>query len=260
MRPPFSVVLFLALLIGSAVSTCGIGSSAAEDPTGEQDESSGSDEGADEGAAEDEEGPAAGDEEEPAAEDAEEPPPPEGNQLAGQAKAAMCAGCHGMDGNSMNPAWPKLAGQRAVQLSKQLHDFKAGVRSDPMMGGVVAGLEEQDIADLAEWFSVQTIRPGTPVSDKLDIGETLFRWGRDEDEIAACGSCHNRRGQGFDKGIPGGIPAIGGQHAVYSLNQLNAFREGRRTNDWNGVMRAITNKLEPEELEAIAQYMTGLDP
>ena len=258
----------VALLTGLLVSFTQLGRTVAADPASEPD-SSGAEDGTgpepseDGGAEASEEGTIVGPEAEEDNEEGgptDEPPPAEGNRLAGQAKAAMCAGCHGMDGNSMNPAWPKLAGQRAVQLRKQLYDFKSGDRSDPMMGGVVAGLEDSDIADLAEWFASQTIQAGTPVSDQLALGEQLFRWGRDEDEVAACGSCHNRRGEGFERGIPGGVPAVGGQHAVYSLNQINAFREGRRTNDWNGVMKAITNKLEPEELEAIAQYMAGLEP
>ena len=194
----------------------------------------------------------------PAAQGLQGAEPVIGDPQAGMTKATICAGCHGLDGNSFNPLWPKLAGQQPSQTLKQLMDFKESRRSDPMMTGVVAALTDQDMSDIAVWYASQKILSAGPDPEQAKRGEELYRYGRSEDGIIACGSCHNSGGQGYAGGIPGGIPAVGGQHAPYALKQLVSFKNGARNNDWNGVMANITAKLDEEELKALAEYMSGL--
>jgi cytochrome c553 len=151
----------------------------------------------------------------------------QGDAAAGQAKSALCATCHGADGNSALAVNPKLAGQNASYLMKQLTDYKSGARVNPTMAAMAAGLSD----------------------------ESLYRGGNSELSVAACSACHSPSGSGNG---PAGFPALGGQHPEYTLIQLKAFRAGERANDDNAMMRSIVERLTDKELEALASYVSGL--
>lgn len=174
---------------------------------------------------------------------------------AGQAKSALCASCHGNDGNSALAINPKLAGQNAAYIVKQLMDFKSGVRADPIMAAMVLSLSEQDMQDIAAWYSSQTVSLRGENPDSLELGETLYRAGNQEIAVAACSACHSPTGQG---NAPAGFPSLSGQHAEYTLKQLKSFRTGERANDSNAMMRTIVERFTDKELEALASYVSGL--
>lgn len=181
-----------------------------------------------------------------------------GDPALGKAKSAACAGCHGADGNSTNPEWPKLAGQHAGYLAKQLHDFKKGTeRSNALMAGQVAGLSEDDMQNLAAYFSQQTMKIGTTDKDKLALGQKIFRAGNPSSGVAACMGCHGPTGMGNPAAK---FPRLAGQHAKYVVNQLKAFRSGERSNDAGQMMRNIASKMTDEEIAAVASYVEGLHP
>jgi len=179
----------------------------------------------------------------------------QGDAAAGQAKSALCATCHGADGNSAIAMNPKLAGQNASYLVKQLNDYKSGARVNATMAAMAAGLSNEDIADIAAWYSSQqpTLQGADPAS--LELGASLYRGGNEELSIAACSACHSPSGQGNG---PAGFPALGGQHPEYTLLQLKAFRSGERANDNSAMMRTIVERLTDSELEALANYVSGL--
>lgn len=182
----------------------------------------------------------------------------EADPQAGATKAMSCAGCHGMDGNAVVPIWPKLAGQRADYIAKQLHDFKAARRSDPTMNAMAAPLSDQDIEDLAAHFEQQA-RTVAPVDAELAaIGEQLFLIGAPERNLPPCQSCHGAEAEGFH--VNGGFPALAGQHPDYIVKQLTSFRSESRGNDWNGSMRYVAKQLTDDEIRALAAYLAGVDP
>lgn len=178
-----------------------------------------------------------------------------GDIAAGAKKAQTCAACHGQDGNSANPVWPSLAGQHAEYILKQLKDFKDGGRENPQMSPMAAGLSEQDMQDIAAYFSGQKIKPGTADPALVELGQTLYLAGNMESGVPACFSCHGPAGRGNPTA---GYPAVNGQHAAYSQAQLQAFREGTRTNDKDEIMRAIVGRLTMDEIKAVSAYMQGL--
>ena len=180
----------------------------------------------------------------------------QGDAAAGQAKAALCAACHGIDGNSAIATNPKLAGQNSNYLVKQLKDFKSGARPGPIMSAMVLALTDQDMQDIAAWFASQevTLLGADPAS--LELAETLYRAGNNELSVAACSACHSPTGQG---NAPAGFPALSGQHAEYTLQQLKDFRSGVRQNDDEAVMRTLVERLTDKELEALASYVSGLN-
>jgi cytochrome c553 len=179
-----------------------------------------------------------------------------GDIAAGKAKSATCAGCHGVDGNSANPEWPKLAGQHADYLEKQLHDFKAGAeRSNAMMAPMVASLSEQDMADLAAYYSAQTLQVGAADESLVERGEKIYRGGNPVTGVAACIACHGPAGAGNPAA---NFPALSGQHAKYVENQLYAFKKGDRSNDAGKMMRNTAAKMTAEEIEAVSSYVQGL--
>lgn len=188
-----------------------------------------------------------------------------GDAEAGKSKAAACAACHGPDGNSPTGQYPNLAGQGAPYLVKQLQDFKAGRRDNAIMKGMAANLSEQDMEDLAAYFSQQKVRTGQADPKLVDQGEKLFRGGDLDKGIPACSGCHNPGGQGVDAAR---FPALAGQHPEYVEAQLRAFRAaGRgdmgdnvtvRANDPNRMMRMIAAKLSDQQIAAVASYVSGL--
>lgn len=180
----------------------------------------------------------------------------QGDAAAGQAKSALCGSCHGVDGNSPLAMNPKLAGQSARYMVKQLQDFKSGARAGATMAAMVLSLSDQDMEDLAAWYSSQqpTIQGADPES--IELAERLYRAGNSEIEVAACSACHSPTGKG---NAPAGFPLLSGQHAEYTLQQLKDFRSGARENDGSAMMRTVVERLTDKELEALASYVSGLN-
>jgi len=178
-----------------------------------------------------------------------------GDAAKGKEKAVPCAACHGPDGNSVNPDWPKIAGQHATYIMKQIKDFKAGSRKDNLMTAQAAPLKDEDIADLAAYFSSQKASLGTAAADKVALGEKIYRGGNKETGVAACMACHGPSGAGIGEAK---FPAINGQHAKYLAKALRDFRSGARANDPNNMMRDVVARMTDEEIEAVAQYVQGL--
>ena len=179
----------------------------------------------------------------------------QGDAAVGQSKAALCATCHGAEGNSEFPMNPKLAGQNATYLTKQLMDYKSGVRSNPTMSAMVLNLSEQDMQVISAWYSSQqaTLQGADPKF--VELGESLYRAGIKELAVPACSACHSPTGRG---NAPAGFPSLGGQHAEYTLQQLRDFRAGVRQNDESSMMRMVVERLTDRELEALASYVSGL--
>src|SRR5690625_4471413 len=149
-----------------------------------------------------------------------------GNIDAGTGMAAGCACCHGADGNSINPQFPKLAGQNAGYIYQQLQLFQSGERHSLIMASVIGLLSEQDMKNLAAYFAAQDIKPGEASStERAKAGAAIYQKGKPEEEVAACSSCHGPAGLGNEAA---GFPRIAGQHSVYLEKELNAFRGGTR--------------------------------
>lgn len=179
-----------------------------------------------------------------------------GDAAAGQTKAAVCGACHGPDGNSMAPNFPKLAGQGNRYLLKQLNDIKSGKRVVLEMTGLLTNLQDQDLADIAAYFSSQKGSVGAADPKLVAAGEALFRGGKLDQGMPACTGCHSPNGVGNPAA---GFPHLGGQHAAYVTKQLTAFREGDRTNDGDTmVMRSIASKLSNKDIAALSAYIQGL--
>lgn len=179
-----------------------------------------------------------------------------GDAAAGKTKAMTCGACHGMDGNSMIPTFPKLAGQHASYIEKQLAQFKAGERTDPTMSGMAAPLSAQDSADLAAFFSSQKKVVGAPADMEMAAaGKKLYEGGDAAKGISACMACHGPSGAGN----PGaGFPALSGQHTMYVSKALNDFRSGTRTTDPQKMMRDVAVKMSDADIAAVAEYIAGL--
>jgi len=181
-----------------------------------------------------------------------------GDAAAGEAKAAVCGACHGLDGNSADPLNPKLAGQNERYIARQLKLFKSGQRQSPVMQPLAAALSPQDMRDLGAFFATKSIMPGTGDEAFKDAGQGLFRGGSLEAGVPACMACHGPAG----RGNPGAAyPSIGGQHADYTKARLLAFREGLvlgSGDDANSVMAAVSANLSDDDIEALASYVEGL--
>ncbi len=180
----------------------------------------------------------------------------DGDAAAGQAKSALCGSCHGTDGNSPLAMNPKLAGQNASYIVKQLKDFKSGDRPGQTMSAMVLALSEQDMEDIAAWYASQEVTVGGADPATLELAESLYRAGNSDLSIVACSACHSPTGQG---NAPAGFPALSGQHAEYTLQQLKDFRSGTRANDTSSMMRTVVERLTDKELEALASYVSGLN-
>ena len=181
----------------------------------------------------------------------------EGSTEAGKARAVPCAACHGADGNSVNPAWPSIAGQNAPYILKQLQAFRSGSRSDPLMTGQAMSLSEQDMRDLAVYFSSQAPAPKTVASaETVNKGEALYRGGDAEKGVAACLACHGPTGRGNPAAA---YPMLKGQYATYTATQLRNFSNGQRKSDGpTKVMREIAANLREDDIVAVASYIQGL--
>lgn len=197
---------------------------------------------------------------------------------AGKEKSTACAGCHGENGNSMVSTFPKLAQQHSSYLIKQLRAFKEGSRNDPMMSSVAQGLSEEDMAEIAAFYSAQQISQNAmPVlsSDEDDDnnaatteqksggkdsiqtliarGSDLYRNGNFVGEVSACIACHGPHGEG---NRPAAFPSIKLQHADYLIKTLNDFKSGTRSNNPENMMHMIAKKMTDEEIKAVAYYIS----
>ena len=187
----------------------------------------------------------------------------DGSVQAGAAKANMCFACHGPNGNSVSPIFPRLAGQNAVYIVEQLHLFRAGIRQNPMMSAMAAGLTDQDIDNLAVYFAAQTPSGLTADPTLWKAGEALYRSGDPKRNVPACTACHGPTGQGNPAA---GYPALRAQQSAYVLAQLQAYANGTRysgpdpaTATPNSIMMyTIAKRLRPAQMQAVASYVQGL--
>jgi len=182
-----------------------------------------------------------------------------GDAAAGQAKAAVCGACHGMDGNSADAQYPKLAGQSEQYIVRQLTDFKSGQRQNPIMLGMATPLSVQDMHDLGAYFASQSSRPGVADQALVEQGETLFRQGDSTRGIPACMACHSIDG----RGNPGAMyPQLAGQHAQYVEATLKAWHDGASwgTDTRSQIMPTFAAKLDARDIAALASYIEGLHP
>jgi cbb3-type cytochrome c oxidase subunit III len=175
---------------------------------------------------------------------------------AGQAKSPVCAGCHGTDANSVSGNFPRLAGQHAKYLEKQLHDFKSGKRKDATMNAMVAPLSDEDIANLAAYFAAQKPNGNAKFDPSLlQKGQDIYRGGITETGTAACTGCHSPDGKGNG---PAGFPRLAGQHPEYVFKQLKDFQHGTRGNDPGQMMRGLTQRMQETEMKAVAAYIAAM--
>jgi cytochrome c553 len=167
----------------------------------------------------------------------------------------VCAACHGPDGNSLVPMFPKISGLQETYIIKQLRDFQSGRRKSDIMASVVSTLKQEDLAPLAAYFSQQKLQPGD-AGDKAEasVGKLLYFDGNEETGVPACVGCHQPQGAG--KAI---YPRIGGQHSTYVAQQLRNFAAGERSNDVSRFMRVVAKRMSEEEIQSVAAYLVGLD-
>lgn len=166
---------------------------------------------------------------------------------------AVCAACHGADGNSGTPANPKLSQQHPEYLVKQLQEFKSGKRNNAIMKGFASALSDEDMKNIAYWVSAKKAKPGFAKDKELvALGEKIYRGGISDRQVPACAGCHSPNGAG----IPAQYPRIGGQHADYTIAQLTTFRDGVRKNSLQ--MTQVAAKLNDREIKAVADYVAGL--
>lgn len=203
-----------------------------------------------------------------AALEADNTPATFGDAAAGATKAASCAACHGLDGNSADPQYPKLAGQHETYIARQLALYKNGERQNAIMLGFASALSAQDMRDIGAYFATQKVVPG--IADEslvasgpnqgrkfYQVGERLFRAGNPAQGIPSCQACHGPAGAG----VPGPYPAVGGQHSAYTALQLTAFRGGTvwgKDKNANAVMAGVAANLSDEEIQGLATYIEGL--
>jgi len=197
-----------------------------------------------------------------------------GDAASGKSKVVACGACHGADGNSMAPSFPKLAGQNARYLIKQMNDIRCGAlsadqqkaqkcsgRSVPTMAGQLDNFSAEDIADIAAFYSEQQASGGQSKAALVAKGEEIYRAGIRSKSVAACTACHSPTGKG---NAPAGFPALSGQHSDYVAAQLRAFRaaadglEGRSNDGDIKIMRDIAYRMSDSEIDAVASYINGL--
>lgn len=179
----------------------------------------------------------------------------QGNIEAGKLKSAACAACHGDDGNSPSNLYPKLAGQHATYIEKQLQQFKNGERADPIMMGMAAALSQQDMQDLAAYYASNTMTPVTVSPEIAALGKKLYMGGDLDRKMAACTACHGPRGNGLELAK---FPKISSQHPAYIKAQLEKFRGKNRANDPNGMMSDVASKLSDADIELLSKYIAAL--
>lgn len=181
----------------------------------------------------------------------------DGDSEAGKTKAVTCSACHGANGNSMTPLWPNIAGLSARYIREQLQAFKSGLRTDPLMTSQAMLLSETDMADLAVYFeSLPAAAQAIANADLLVRGQALYRGGDGEKGVPACIACHGPTGRG-NPAVP--YPALNGQHATYTAKTLQDYASGARKSDGlTKIMRHISERLNAEDIQALASYVQGL--
>jgi len=166
---------------------------------------------------------------------------------------AVCAACHGADGNSGTPANPKLSQQHPEYLIKQLQEFKSGKRNNAIMKGFASTLSDEDMKNIAFWVSSKKAKPGFAKDKELvALGERIYRGGIADRQVPACAGCHSPNGAG----LPVQYPRLSGQHADYTTAQLTTFRDGGRKNSLQ--MTQVAAKLNDREIKAVSDYIAGL--
>jgi cytochrome c553 len=180
---------------------------------------------------------------------------PAGNPEAGATKAAVCAACHGGNGNSTNPEWPSLAGLGGDYIAEQLKNFKEGKRSNPVMMPMASSLSPDDMADIGAYFNSLTNTGLEADPSFWQAGEKLYRGGDAGRQIPACMACHGPTGRGNE---PAKFPALRGQQSAYVVKQLNDYASGTRTTGPNGVMQTVAKRLSPDDIRNLASYIQGI--
>ena len=176
----------------------------------------------------------------------------------GKELSVSCAACHGDNGVSLNPVWPKLAGQNPKYLASQLYEFRKGSegnRNNAVMYGIAMTLSDSDIEDLSAYYASLEPKVGLTQDKYLELGRNIYRGGNMEIKIQACISCHGPNGQG---NYAAAIPMLSGQHSQYTYQQLKNFQASVRSNDYNKMMRNIVHRMTDEEMKAVASYIEGL--
>ncbi len=190
-----------------------------------------------------------------------------GDPAAGKALTVTCAACHGEDGNSMVPNFPKLAGQNEAYLLKQMQDIRDKRRPVLTMIGQVDNLNDEQLADIAAYYASQAQTPSQAADKDIALGAQIYRAGVSETGVAACSACHGPRGNG---NAPAGWPRLAGQHKDYTALQLRRWRTGAentleedpegRVNDGDSrFMRDVARLLTDREIEAVSNFIAGLN-
>ncbi len=189
----------------------------------------------------------------------------ESTPAAGKEKSAACVSCHGDDGNSQVNTFPKLAGQHASYLVKQLKAFKSGARNNPMMGPMAVPLSDQDMLDISAYYAAQKLVPNpAPELDQeataeqtklVEEGRHLYRYGDLNTQVSACISCHGPYGDGNK---PASFPVLKAQHADYLVQTLMDFKTDARSNNPENMMHMIAKKLSDREIKAVSYYLATL--
>ena len=176
---------------------------------------------------------------------------------AGEATAgAICAGCHMPDGNSVVDMFPKLAGQHTQYLVKQLNDYKSGARQDDTMTGMAFTLAtDADVENVSAFFASKVSTAAAADNSVVALGKAIYRGGNTTTGLPACMGCHGPDGSGNPTAK---YPTLAGQHATYTIAQLNKFADGTRANDSNKMMRNVANKMSAAEMKAVANYIAQM--
>jgi len=181
-----------------------------------------------------------------------------GDAARGEEKSMLCAACHGADGNSAMALWPRLAGQHATYLARQINLIREGARAVPEMAGIVAGLSPQDIEDLAAYYASQEPAPAVADTALLAEGQRIYRAGIPKTGVPACMACHGPAGEGNPLA---GYPALAGQHAAYTAKMLGGFRSGTTwgvDDSPSEVMVGVATLMTEPQIQAVAGYIQGL--
>lgn len=181
-----------------------------------------------------------------------------GNAKIGETKIAACTGCHGVNGNSIIPNFPSLAGQDAKYLIKQIIDFKGDDRPSAIMGGISSAISLTDIKHIGAYYAAQTKTPIIKDKNKssiLALGKKLYENGNPKTGQAACFTCHGKNGKPL-KNLA--IPTIANQQPQYTIATLKAFKDKKRTNDREKAMSRIVATMSDEEIKAVSYYSSYL--